>query len=284
MPLSPAPTGPLAPAASFADAYRRLTEVFPSLHVEVRAAGEPPRTGEGWVTAEALASDAAALDAFLAWDERQVRQDYGRAARPDVLASMALHRYAWPACLLVTLPWFLLRRVPRVPASAVSLQRTLGRMSVALGEFACLPDDPAAGAPGARVVRDEEALRAEVRAAVADHLAPVLSAFGPRMRRRGRALWGMATDEVVEGLWYIGHLLGEEERAVADLGLLLPGASDPYAGGAGFRELTAEDGRVLPTRDRVTCCLFYTLRPDDTCVTCPRTCDSERARKLSAST
>jgi hypothetical protein len=283
MHVSLAPGRPLAPAPSFADAYRRLTEVFPSLRVEVRDAGEGPVTGEGWVTAEGLASDPGALDAFLSFDERQIRRDWGREARPDVLAGMALHRYAWPACLLVTLPWFLLRRVPRVPVSSVSFQRTLGRMSVALGEFACLPDDPAARAPGARVVRDEEALRAEVRSAVADHLAPLLAAFGPRMRRRQRALWGMATDEVVEGLWYIGHLLGEEQRAVHDLGLLLPGASEPYAGGAGFRELAAGEGRVLPTRDRVTCCLFYTLRPDDTCVTCPRTCDSERARKLSAS-
>ncbi|WP_329454945.1 (2Fe-2S)-binding protein [Streptomyces sp. NBC_01497] len=285
MPLSPAPAGPLAPPSSspFADAYLRLTEVFPSLHVEVRGAGEPPRTGEGWVTAAALASDSAALDAFLAWDEGQIRRDWGQEARPDVLASMALHRYAWPACLLVTVPWFLQRRVPRLPPSALSFQRTLGRMSVSLGEFACLPDDPAVGTPGARVVRGEEALRAEVRSAVADHLTPLLGAFGPRMRRRGRALWGMATDEIVEGLWYVGHLLGEEERAVRELGLLMPGTSAPYAGAAGFRELGAEDGRVVPTRDRVSCCLFYTLRPDDTCVTCPRTCDSERARKLSAS-
>ncbi|MGQ4511662.1 (2Fe-2S)-binding protein [Streptomyces sp. DW26H14] len=284
MHVSPAPAGLLAPSPSFADdAYRRLTEVFPSLRVEVAGAGERLRTGEGWVTAEALASDPVALDAFLSWDERRIMRDQGRAARPDVVASMALHRYAWPACLLVTLPWFLLRRVPRLPVSAVSFHRALGRMSVTLGEFACLPDDPAAGLPGARVVRDEEALRAEVRAAVADHLGPVLDAFGPRMRRRRRALWGMATDEIVESLWYVGHLLGEEGRAVADLGLLLPGASTPYAGAAGFRELAAGDGRLLPTRDRVTCCLFYTLRPDDTCVTCPRTCDSERARKLSAS-
>ncbi|MEW2548474.1 (2Fe-2S)-binding protein [Streptomyces sp. NPDC047002] len=271
------------PAPSFAGTYRRLTEVFPSLHVEVRAPGGPPRTGGGWMTAQELATDAGALDAFLSWDALRIEREGGRAARPDVLAGLALHRYAWPACLLVTLPWFLERRVPRLPADAVSFPRTLGRMSVCTGEFACLPDDPAAGAPGARVVPDEEALRAEVRAAVADHLAPVLAAFGPRMRRRRRALWGMASDEIVESLWYIGHLLGEEQRAVAELELLLPAGSSPYAGGAGFRQLTAADGRTVPTRDRTTCCLFYTLRPDDTCVTCPRTGDGERVRRLRAS-
>ena len=79
---------------------------------------------------------------------------------------------------------------------------------------------------------DEEALRAEVRAAVAEHLEPVLGGFGPRMRRRGRALWGMATDEIVEGLWYLASLFGEgeERRAMRELELLLPGATAAVRG------------------------------------------------------
>jgi ferric iron reductase protein FhuF len=155
-------------------------------------------------------------------------------------------------------------------------------MAVRSAGFACLPGDPAAALPGARVVADEEALRAEVRASVAEHLEPVLAAFGPRMRRRGRALWGMATDEVVEGLWYVAHLLGEQERARRELELLLPGATKPYVGDAAFRELTGPDGESLHTRDRASCCMFYTLRPEDTCATCPRTCDADRVGKLLA--
>jgi FhuF-like iron-sulfur protein len=174
--------------------------------------------------------------------------------------------------------------VPRLPVEQVAFQRTLGRMAVRTGTFACLPDDPAAALPGARVVADEGALRAEVRDAVAEHLGPVLSGFGPRMRRRGRALWGMATDEVVEGLWYVAHLLGEEQRAMHELELLLPGATKPYAGAAAFRRLTGPHGEALPTRDRASCCLFYTLRPEDSCVTCPRTGDADRVVKPTAAT
>lgn len=207
-------------------------------------------------------------------------QDYGKQARPDVVASFGLHRYAWPACLLVTVPWFLHRRVPRIPVEDVAFQRTLGHLTVRVREFTCLPDDPAAELPGARVVADEAALRAEVLAAVAEHIGPVLDGFGPRMRRGKRALWGMATDEIVEGLWYIAHLLGEEGRAMTELEELLPGTTKPYVGTAGFRELTGPNGESLPTRDRASCCLFYTLRPEDTCVTCPRTCDADRVRKL----
>ncbi|WP_406343439.1 (2Fe-2S)-binding protein [Streptomyces sp. NBC_01578] len=266
--------------SAVSDAYTRLTEVFPGLRAEVLGDDEPTPSGVGWVGAHELAAGGAALDTFLAWDNAQVLQDYGKQARPDVVASFGLHRYAWPACLLVTVPWFLHRRVPRIPVEDVAFQRTLGHLTVRVREFTCLPDDPAAALPRARVVADEAALRAEVLAAVAEHIGPVLDGFGPRMRRGKRALWGMATDEIVEGLWYIAHLLGEEGRAMTELEELLPGTTKPYVGTAGFRELTGPNGESLPTRDRASCCLFYTLRPEDTCVTCPRTCDADRVRKL----
>ncbi|MEE1809221.1 (2Fe-2S)-binding protein [Streptomyces sp. BE133] len=267
-------------ASAVTGAYARLAEVFPGLRAEVLEDGKAAPRGAGWVGADELAAGGASLDAFLAWDHAQVLRDYGQQPRPDVVASFGLHRYAWPACLLVTVPWFLHRRVPRVPVEDVTFQRALGHLTVRIREFACLPGDPAAGLPGARVVPDEAALRAEVLAAVADHIGPVLDGFGPRMRRGRRALWGMATDEVVEGLWYIAHLLGEERRAMTELEALLPGTTKPYVGSAGFRELAGPNGESLPTRDRASCCLFYTLRPEDTCVTCPRTCDAERVRKL----
>ncbi|MEU6395856.1 (2Fe-2S)-binding protein [Streptomyces virginiae] len=273
---------PAPPGSAVADAYARLADAYGGLRVDERAAHEPSPRGAGWVGADELAAGGAALDAFLAWDDAQVLRDYGTRARPDVVAGFGLHRYAWPTCLLITLPWFLDRRVPRLPVSEVAFHRTHGRMTVHVESFACLPDDPAAVLPGARVVPDEEALRDEVRAAVAQHLGAVLDGFGPRMRRGRRALWGMVTDEVVESLWYVGHLLGEERRAMAELEALLPGSTAPYTGGAGFRTLSGPDGRELPTRDRASCCFFYTIRPEDTCVTCPRTCDADRVTRLTA--
>ncbi|MFF9430795.1 (2Fe-2S)-binding protein [Streptomyces sp. NPDC004290] len=275
-------------ASPVASSYARLAEVYAGLRVDEIAPGERLPRGAGWVGADDLAAGGPPLDAFLAWDDAQVLRDYGAQARPDVVATFGLHRYAWPACLLVTVPWFLHRRVPRIPVHGVSFQRVLGRMAVRVEEFACLPGDPAAALPGARVVADEEALRAEVRDSLAEHFAPVLDGFAPRMRRGRRALWGMATDDIVEGLWYVAELLGEEPRAMTELELLLPGSPrthKPYAGGAGFRELPGSegpDGAPRTTRDRAACCFFYTLRPEDTCLTCPRTCDAERVSRLAA--
>jgi hypothetical protein len=275
------------PGSAVATAYARLAEAFPALAVTELGPGEGAPRGGNWVMASELAEAGPGLDAFLAWDDTQVRRDYGQQARPDVIASFGLHRYAWPACLLITVPWFLHRRVPRLPVTHVSYDRTGDGMRMAVrppSSFACLPGDPAALLPGARVVGDEEALRAAVRAAIAEHHEPVLAGFGPRARRRGRALWGMVTDEIVEGLWYVAHLLGEgaQERARRELELLLPGATQPYVGSAAFRELTGPNGEALPTRDRASCCMFYTVRPEDTCATCPRTCDADRVTKLTA--
>ncbi|MFE9257276.1 (2Fe-2S)-binding protein [Streptomyces sp. NPDC006879] len=282
----PAPAStPLPPSSGspLTAAYTRLTEAYPGLRVEERSAALGAPSEDGWFSAAELAADPGALDSFLDFDETQVRRDYGQSARPDVVASFGLHRYAWPACLLVTVPWFLHRRVPRLPVSSVSVHRASGRMSVHIDTFACLPEDPAAALPGAEVVADEEALRTRVRASVAEHLQPLLEGFGPRMRRGRRALWGTATDEIVEGLWYVGQLLGEGPRAMVELERLLPGRTAPYTGAAGFRTLVGPQGQELPTRNRASCCLFYTIRPRDTCTTCPRTCDADRIGRLTDS-
>jgi len=273
-------TAPRTAAAVLAESYDRTAEALPWITFLPLGPDEPLPGGDTWVGAAALARDPEALDAYLTWDREQVLRDHGRPGRPDVVAGFGLHRYAWPACLLFTLPWFLHRRVPYLPVERVAHDREHGRIAARPAGFACLPGDPAASVPGARVVRDEDALRAELRSAVAEHLEPVLGAFGPVMRRRGRGLWGMATDEITEGLWYVGNLLGEERRAVRELEALLPGTEKPYAGSPAFRELTGPRGESLTTRDRVSCCLFYTLNPRDTCVTCPRTCDQDRVAKL----
>ncbi|MFJ4521174.1 (2Fe-2S)-binding protein [Streptomyces sp. NPDC088810] len=268
-----------AAATPLTAAYDRLAAALTGLTVTELSPDEEAPAGAGWTAAAGLAAGGAELDAFPAWDAAQVVGDHGRPARPDVVASFGLHRYAWAACLLITVPWFLYRRVPRLPVTHVSYDRTAGRMALRRPvSVACLPGDPAAALPGTVVVADGEALRAEVRAAVAERLEPLLAAFGPRMRRRGRALWGMATDEVAEGLWYVARLLGEREaaRAVRELELLLPGATLPYAGSAGFRTPAGPDGAPLHTRNGASCCMFYTVRPEDTCATCPRTCDRER--------
>ncbi|MER6396834.1 (2Fe-2S)-binding protein [Kitasatospora sp. NPDC001603] len=265
--------------------YRRLGRLFPALRVH----SAPPRTGDGWISGTDLLTDPDALAELIAHDAREGLARYGRPLRPDVAAGFGLHRFSWPAALLFTLPWFLERRVPLLTPEDVSIRRATGELTARPGAFVCLPDDPAAGLPGARTVADEAALAAELRTALAGFLAPVLTAFRPAVRRSPRMLWAMATDAVVEGLWYVGGLLGEEERARAELSDLLapdraadgpaegpalpvaractPGVCAPsFTPGAGF----ATEGASGTDRARASCCLVYTVRPEEMCGGCPR--------------
>ncbi|WP_431677909.1 (2Fe-2S)-binding protein [Kitasatospora sp. KL5] len=245
-----------------AGSYRRLAAAHPALRVRCG----PLPSGGGWMSAADLAADPDAVHTAIAFDAEAGLRDYGTPLRPDVAAGFCLHRHLWPTALAFTLPWFLERRVPRLPVGRVAIRRATGELAVHPAGLTGLPDDPLAGTGLLRVVPDEAALRAELLDALAEHMAPLVAAFRPRLRRGPRTLWGTATDDVVEGLWYLAGLLGEEDRAAAELTALLPGDGPaPFVGGAAFR---LSGG--IRTRTRATCCLFYTVRPNEACFTCPR--------------
>ncbi|KJY44219.1 iron-sulfur protein [Streptomyces sp. NRRL S-444] len=287
------PAAPAAPRAGgvLASGYRRLAAVCEALDVQVAGSGD---TAAGtWVTGAELAERPEALEAFIAAESTRIRERHGLAPRPDVAASRALHGYLWSVSLLMSGSWHLDRRVPRIRPAEIRLNLTTGVHEVTPGSgFACLPDDPAVGAPpagaalphvrayGMRVVGHEEALRAELRAAITDHVRPLLAAIGPYTRRGPRALWGMAGDDLVSGIWYLGRVLGQEERAVSAATRLLPTAIAPFPAGADFRRLAGREGRQYPTRTRSGCCLYYALDAARPCGTCPRTSDAERVRRL----
>jgi hypothetical protein len=280
----------LAPALALAGAALSCSTLLASTHRRLAThCGDTPRVevaeprspaGQGWISGAELAYHPELLDSYLDAERLRIQERYEHSARPDVVASRALHGYLWATSLLIGGPWYLDRRVPRPDLDDIRVSRTGDALTVVPGSFACLPDDPAAGLPGVRVVADEAALRDELRTAVADHVRPLLAVLGPRLRRGPRALWGMVGDDLVSAIWYLGRRLDEEERAVREVGEVLPGPVAPYVSGAGFRRLTDRDGLSRPTRTRAGCCLFYAIRPDEACGTCPRVCDAERLRRL----
>ncbi|GHH00264.1 (2Fe-2S)-binding protein [Streptomyces lanatus] len=275
VPSTSPPVG--AVAHTLGDVYGRLTDLCGVLSVRV---AEDAQTG---VSAAELVKDESVLDAFVSAEAARIHDRYGVFPRRDVAASRALHDYAWSVSLLMSGAWYLEQRVPRILPEDLRLDLTTAEFTITPGsDLACLPDDPAARLPGVLTVPHEQALEAELRAAVADHMAPLLDAIGPTARRRSRALWGMVSDDLVSGIWYLGRMLDREDDAVRAASRLLPTAVSPYPSGADFRHLTTDDGRQHPTRTRAGCCMYYTIRPDEACATCPRTCDTERLRRLQA--
>ncbi|MFC9324414.1 (2Fe-2S)-binding protein [Kitasatospora sp. NPDC057015] len=258
--------------------YRRLTGLCPTLSLTLTApAGPAPAAGRDWVGAAAFGEH---RDRLIAGESARILAAHDCAPREHVAASRLLHHYLWSLCLLVSGPWYLDRRVPGIRPEDVWIDSATGDLALRPGDFACLPDDPAAGRPGARVIAGEDELRAELRAVVAEHVAPVLAAFQGPLKRGPRALWGMVTDDLVSGIWYLGRMLGEEQAAVDAAGAVLPGDTAPFPGAAGFRTLPGSAGREHLTRTRLGCCLYYAVRPAEACLTCPRTADAERVRRL----
>ncbi|MER6012344.1 (2Fe-2S)-binding protein [Streptomyces bluensis] len=258
-----------------ATSYRRLTSLCEVLSVHVTDGGRPGPLSP------CLMEGQEGVEAFVDAEAARIRERYGHTAPRHVAASRALHDYAWSVGLLMGGVWYLERRVPRIAPEEVRIDLASGAFDITPGaRLVCLPDDPAVALPGALPVAQEDALRGELRQAVAAHMGPVLDAIGPYARRGSRALWGMVADDLVSGIWYLGRVLGEEATAVRAATDVLPSALAPFPGGAGFRPLRTADGEEHPTRTRTGCCLYYTIRPDDACSTCPRTCDAERLRRL----
>ncbi|UUU19796.1 (2Fe-2S)-binding protein [Streptomyces sp. DSM 40750] len=275
----------------FAAAYRRLDTVCEALSVRITEPGRPvtPRPSArnappvDQVPDETvdLMEGQESIEAFVEAEAARIQDRHDHTAPRHVAASRALHDYAWSVGLLMSGVWYLERRVPRIAPGDIRVDLASGTYEISPGaEFVCLPDDPAAALPGARAVPHQEALRAELRAAVAEHMGPVLEAIRPYVRRGSRALWGLVSDDLVSGLWYLGRMLGDEAAGVRAASEVLPTARAPFPGGADFRSLRTSDGREHPTRTRMGCCLYYTIRPAEACSTCPRTGDAERLRRL----
>ncbi|MGW4895766.1 (2Fe-2S)-binding protein [Kitasatospora sp. NPDC004240] len=216
-----------------------------------------------------------AMDAALAGEAARLLADHGKEPRPHVTASRLLHHYLWSACLLIGGLWYLDRRVPDLAPESVWLHAPTGDLALRPRGYTALPGDPS----GVAVVGEDE-LRAELRAAVVAHAEPLLEAFARPTRRGTRALWGMVTDDLASAVWYLGRMLGEEDAAVAATESVLPGGTLPLPGAADFRILTGPTGGTHWTRTRSGCCLYYAIRPDAACLTCPRTCDEERVERL----
>ncbi|MGW8767988.1 iron-sulfur protein [Streptomyces sp. NPDC055815] len=280
-PSDTAEPDPLDGELALTGTYRRVIAVCDALEARIVAPAAVDDPAAVLPDGCDLACVPGVLDAFIDGSAVRSADCHGRPPRRDVAASRALHDYLWSVSLLMSGAWYLDRRVPRISPRDVRVDLATGAIGIVPGQaFACLPTDPAAAAAGARIVGHEEELRAELRAAVVDHVRPLLAAIGPSVRRGPRALWGMVADDLLSGVWYLGRMLDQEERAVREATELLPTAIPPFPGGADFRTLTGRDGRRHPTRTRLGCCLYYTIAPERSCLTCPRTSDAERLRRL----
>ncbi|MED7951919.1 (2Fe-2S)-binding protein [Streptomyces sp. BE303] len=241
------------------------------------------------------------------------------APRPHVAASRLLHHYLWSVCVLIAGPWQLARRVPSIGGTDLWLHAPTGDLVLRPRAHVTLEgEDELRAELRAAVVGHVEPLLAAFAAPtrrgtralwgmVTDDLASAIWYLG-RMLDAEPPTGVVAADPAASGHSLSGHPVSEagsaaapadvvpavvapavvapvgigpgEATAVAAAGAVLPGRTEPLPGAADFRLLRGADGRAHHTRTRLGCCLYYAIEPGNACLTCPRTSDEERLRRL----
>ncbi|MFC3737690.1 IucA/IucC family C-terminal-domain containing protein [Paractinoplanes deccanensis] len=218
------------------------------------------RDSSGWTPATSLVTEN--LDTFL--DSAGRRWN----AQPHAAAALAWKAYTYWLALPAVLGWASARRVPLLTAGDVLLHFNDPRPLVTLGlradiPVAVLPGDPIAiaGLPQVRVVPDERALLAELRASLLDsHLAPLLDAIHDRVRLGKRTLLGSLSSGVAQGILRSADVIpGPSRENIAALhhALGVEDLIDLVPGPIGKLEV-----------QRKTCCLAFTLPKPKVCKGC----------------
>jgi hypothetical protein len=225
-----------------------------------------------WVVCSEYVGEPERFDVWRKQLAEWLREQYGEA--PDrTTAGYVMTWYLNAVGVLGGLLFHRARRVPSLRPSDVAIRLAPeGRphvvgLALLSDEFACLPDDPAAGHPGATVVADEAALAALLRARFAAHSAQFVGSFGSTVRLGRRMLWAAATDALDSAAWTAGQLCGDETAGVLDAALLLPAKLDPFTSASTLK--ATETGW---SRRRESCCFHYVLPDAAACSTCPRVC------------
>ncbi|MFC0004147.1 ferric iron reductase [Micromonospora siamensis] len=187
---------------------------------------------------------------------------------PHACAALAWKAYSYWAALPAVLGWAAARRVPLLDPADVLIHFEDHRPLVTLGlrrstPVAVLPTDPLAlsGRPKVRVVADEAALLAVLRASLLDaHLAPLITAIQAEVRIGTRTLLGSVASGVAQAVLRATDALPGSATASVDT---LLGALDL----ADLVELVPGPGG-RPTVQRRTCCLAFTLPRPKICQGC----------------
>jgi ferric iron reductase protein FhuF len=230
-----------------------------------------------WLSLSALASEDDLLDAAIDRVARNWNTD-----RRDIAGGALVADVGFALLLRSAAAVLAARRAPALTGDDVAVRiHDAGWVDlVVLGSrFACLPADPAAAAPGAEVVEDEEALLRWVLADFEAFLDPLVERVHARCRRPRRALWRHGGDVVAEAFLWAGELLGDRTAAWA-LGpravALLPSRLKTHAD---YRVWRAGDVEQ-PGRVRAQCCLHYRTPAARYCFSCPLKGDDHRVARI----
>ena len=234
------------------------------------------REGDGWVAAERLAHDPAALRAALAEIRAPLNLD-----RDDVCAGLLVELWTWLVAAPAAAGLVAGSRLPDVSSGNVLLRAQGGladwRVGLRSERFHALPADPDAGHPHAVPAADERELLGRLgRMLVHAHLAPLVETLNGLALRPERALWRGAADRLAGAFIWIGDQLGSRERSHA----LARGAA--RAAPRLQAKIRVQQVNGTEVHLRHGCCLYYRVPDAPKCIGCPLVTDAERARRVAS--
>jgi hypothetical protein len=227
----------------------------------------PAPAGDGWIRLDEL-SEPGPMGALRA----AAAEETGETDPRTVGAMMAFRYAAVPS--LAARVFARDRRVPDLRPSSVAFRPFTDDaptgVRVSSPAFACLPDDPDAGAAEATVVSDVGELAGCLARTVEGLFDPVVGAFRDATRLGDRALWAIVGSETLVALARASAGLGEPRRGLREAAMVADAGSrightrpDLFLAGAA-------DAPVLIV-GLAACCRAYRWphRVTGYCTTCP---------------
>jgi len=242
--------------------YRRLREINAKWHVELG-----PQHSDGWIAGQHFQrADAAPFLGLLL----NIQERLNTTHRKATAASFAL-RFGWSAAAAFG-PYLLDKRVPDVRLENISLRFTQSTLfeRVALHQ----PLEWHSRAPGTDAL-------ARLRAVLVDQTTPVIEALYQWSKLPRKALWGQIVSS-----WgaQFGVILGGLDRSDE---VLQTARSFFDATGPAFAQRpefynVEHCGVTRVYHIRSSCCLYYKIKPESYCASCPLISNAERIARNKA--
>lgn len=207
-----------------------------------------------------------------------------------------LGNYAWYIPVPAVAMYLIDRRVPHFSLDTIGLRHEVFRweehgesgenervnVHFLSNRFFALPDDPAAGQPEVTIVPDMPALRDVLRTSIEAFLIPLVEELYVQTNLSRYAQWNIIADLCASMFLYIGQLMGDEQRGMAE-GLAFLKATDSPLNNprTGYVSLQYES-RCETFRTRGGCCRYYKLPNHDKCSACVLRTVQDRDEQLIA--
>lgn len=197
-------------------------------------------------------------------------------------AALWFGHYAFTVAAVPIACYLTAQRVPRLRPQDVWVRfeedGDIGGLAWRNRSFTALANDPASAHPDCTVLDSRDALRAELRKQIIDHLTPLVTAVRARSSFGKPGMWALAADYTASAFTWVGGLWGDEAGGASEARLFSAPPS-PLHRQRGFIRVE-QSGLSYQMLERTSCCLYYKVEGGSYCSNCPHRPEAERVKLI----